>query len=196
MTRSASSTPSRPVGPAVFSAARGAGGQGAFMHAPSNRRPYSARLEQWLRDNRFDVRDDAVNCARDNAMTPLMHAARLGDLEIARELLALGAELNARNIDGNNALWLACYGGNLDLIDLLLAAGIDADNVNDNGATCLMYAASAGKAATVARLLAAGANIELATVDGFTAGDVAATIECLQLLRKAKRERTAMAATA
>ena len=47
-----------------------------------------------------------------------------------------------------------------------------------------MYAASAGKAPVVALLLAAGANTTLSSLDGFTALDMAATLPCLELLRR------------
>jgi len=42
-----------------------------------------------------------------------------------------------------------------------------------------LYAASTGKAAVVERLLLANANIALETLDGFSALDMAATVECL-----------------
>jgi hypothetical protein len=46
-----------------------------------------------------------------------------------------------------------------------------------------MYAASTGKHAVVDALLAAGANPRLKTLDDFSALDMAASIECLRLLR-------------
>jgi hypothetical protein len=67
------------------------------------------------------------------------------------------------------------------------------DHQNDNGATCLMYAASTGKHAVVEALLAAGANPQLETLDGFSALDMAATIECLRLLRRVEQEEAHMA---
>jgi ankyrin repeat protein len=120
-----------------------------------------------------------------NRMPPLMQAARLGDFDIAAELIRAGAELNATNNDGNNALWLACFSGNLQLIRLLIESGVNLDNQNDNGTTCLMYASSAGKTEVVAELLKAGANTHLQLVDGYTALDVAGNVECLMLLRHA-----------
>jgi ankyrin repeat protein len=72
-------------------------------------------------------------------------------------------------------------------MNALIESGINIDNRNDNGATSLMYAASTGKAAIVERLLAAGADITQETLDSFTAMDMAATIECLTLLRNATR---------
>jgi len=126
-----------------------------------------------------------INALIANRSTPLMQAARLGDLAIAEELIECGAALTPTNLDGNNALWLACFSGNVKLVDLLIAKGIAIDNQNDNGATCLMYAASAGKTAVVERLLSAGADTTLKSLDDFTALDMAANIECLSLLRKA-----------
>jgi thiosulfate/3-mercaptopyruvate sulfurtransferase len=52
-----------------------------------------------------------------------------------------------------------------------------------------MYAASSGRAAVVAHLLAKGASITPETLDGFTALDMAASAECLSLLRHADRSR-------
>jgi thiosulfate/3-mercaptopyruvate sulfurtransferase len=87
-------------------------------------------------------------------------------------------------------LWLACFGSHLDVIDNLIDSGIDIDNRNDNGATPLMYAASSGKAEVVERLLAKGADTAPETLDGFTALDLAATVECLALLRNVSRAKS------
>ena len=125
----------------------------------------------------------------DNGSTPLMKASHKGENEIVRILIDAGALLDARNADGNNALWLACVGAHPDTMDALIEAGVDIDNQNDNGATALMYAASTGKAAIVERLLLARADIELETLDGFSALDMAATVECLTLLRRAARRQ-------
>jgi thiosulfate/3-mercaptopyruvate sulfurtransferase len=155
--------------------------------------PLSAALGEWLHAHQFPA--DDVNAAIANGITPLMQAARLGATDIAAELLAAGADMTVRNTDGNQALWFACFAGSVPTIQLLAKAGIDVDNQNDNGATCLMYAASAGKHEVVAALLLEGADIELKTVDDFTALDMAATFECLQLLRAAERASTAAASS-
>jgi rhodanese-related sulfurtransferase len=149
------------------------------------RKAIGAELQQWLAAQQFASAD--VNAVIANATTPLMKASHIGEGKIARMLIAAGAQLNARNADGNNALWLACVGGHLEMIDTLVEAGIDIDNRNDNGATPLMYAASSGKAAVVERLLARGADVTPETLDGFSALDLAQTIECLTLLRPRRR---------
>ena len=137
-------------------------------------------LAVWLSRHGFDGLEGLIG----NRTTPLMHASRLGETAIVETLLALGAERERTNSDGNNALWLACFHGDLALIRLLVSAGVPLDHQNDNGATALMYAASAGKAPVVALLLAAGANTTLSSLDGFTALDMAATLPCLELLRR------------
>ncbi len=144
-------------------------------------------LQRWLLDHGFPA--DDLHAARQNGMTPLMHAARAGDPALVAELLAAGADPHRRNSDGNQALWLACVGEDLSILELLVAAGCNLDHQNDNGATCLMYAASAGKAAVVERLLALGADPALPSLDDFTALDMAATLECLNLLRRATGRR-------
>ncbi len=156
------------------------------LHNPTGRATtLSEPLARWLADHGFPGQD--VNATIANRTTPLMKAAHLGDVAMVRELLAAGAAIAATNADGNNALWLACVGSHLDAIDVLVEAGIDIDNRNDNGATALMYASSSGKAGVVAHLLAKGAATGTETLDGFTALDMAASLECLQLLRRASQ---------
>jgi thiosulfate/3-mercaptopyruvate sulfurtransferase len=159
------------------------GGYDAWRSRPSagRRNVPGQELQHWLTAQHFPSTD--VNAVIANTTTPLMKACHIGDDRVARLLIAAGARINAKNDDGNNALWLACVGNHLDLIDTLVEAGIDIDNRNDNGATALMYAASSGKAGVVERLLAKGADVSPETLDGFTALDLAQTIECLQLLR-------------
>jgi rhodanese-related sulfurtransferase len=145
----------------------------------------SEMLQKWFVEQGFPP--DDINAKIANDMTPLMKASHLGDIAAVRELIAAGARLEARNADGNTALWLACVGDHLVIIDVLVEAGIDINNRNDGGATALMYASSSGKAGVVARLLERGAETAPETPDGFTALDMAATFECLTLLRQATR---------
>lgn len=154
------------------------------MRAAYRQQPGTS-LRRWLSAEGFS--DSDVNAVIANGTTPLMKASHAGQVEIVRALIEAGSQLEIRNADGNNALWLACVGGHLNVMNVLIGAGINIDNRNDNGATPLMYAASAGKAAVVERLLAAGADISQETLDSFTALDMAATIECLTLLRNATR---------
>jgi ankyrin repeat protein len=138
----------------------------------------------WMSKHGFSERD--LEQSIGPATTPLMHAARNGAYEIARELLRRGASVYRRNADGNNALWFACYSGDLCIVDMLCQFAVEVDNRNNGGVTCLMYAASTGKAELVERLLAAGADPSLRSPDDYTALDLASTSECVRLLRNAR----------
>ncbi|HET7542579.1 MAG TPA: ankyrin repeat domain-containing protein [Polyangiaceae bacterium] len=116
-------------------------------------------------------------------LTPVMRAALGGHVDLLAELLARGASVAARNADGNNALWLGCVSNQPQIVRMLWAAGVALDSQNDVGATALMYAASSGKAEIVALLLELGANPYLCNGDGAKAGEMAANVECLRLLR-------------
>jgi len=55
----------------------------------------------------------------------------------------------------------------------------------------LMHASSSGRTEVVAHLLAHGADISPETLDGFSAMDMAANIDCLNLLRAAHKKAQA-----
>jgi ankyrin repeat protein len=152
--------------------------------------PALAALPPWLQAHGFA---DAHQ-AGPHGNTPLMHAAWRGETAIVAALLASGVDLHAANDDGNTALWLACVSNDPALVTLLVAAGLVVDHTNLTGATCLMYAASSSKPAIVQALLAAGADPLLTTQDDFSALDMAASLECLQLLRAAGKRQVAAAA--
>jgi ankyrin repeat protein len=147
----------------------------------------SPQLAHWLLQHGYPSNN--LEAVAEHGMTPLMRASKAGDTAIVLELIQAGASPHTRNGDGNHALWLACVGANLDTMDVLIRAGSALDHQNDNGATCLMYAASTGKHAVVEKLLAAGARPQLKTLDDFSALDMAATIECLRLLRRVGKEQ-------
>jgi ankyrin repeat protein len=143
----------------------------------------SATTCEWMTANGYQ--STALNQPGENGDTALMKATRKGEFAIVKELIAAGADINARNKDGNNALWFACFGNHYDLINLLIAAKVNIDNQNDNGATALMYAASSGKAEVVNLLLPHRPNLELKSLDDFKAIDFASTLEVLKLLKNA-----------
>lgn len=70
------------------------------------------------------------------------------------------------------AAWLACVNGNLQGVERLVEAGVPISHAHTTGATCLMYAASSGKTEV------------LRTQDNFSAPDMAANLDGLQLLRR------------
>lgn len=73
-------------------------------------------------------------------LTPLMFAAREGDLESARLLVSAGANANAIAGDGKNALALAIFNGNYEVASFLVDAGSDVNNADTQRFTPLFWA--------------------------------------------------------
>ena len=61
----------------------------------------------------------------DLGRTPLLCAVQAGRVESVRVLLAAGADVNARDADGNTAVRTAAAEGTLEMVKLLVAAGAD-----------------------------------------------------------------------
>ncbi|PNH08670.1 Ankyrin repeat domain-containing protein 29 [Tetrabaena socialis] len=57
--------------------------------------------------------------------TALFAACKEGHEEVAKALLAGGADVNAKNTDGATALFVACKGGHIEVAQVLLATGAD-----------------------------------------------------------------------
>lgn len=140
------------------------------------------QLAEFLASHGFPA-DQLSDPQADGRFTPLMRACKEGRRDLVDELLTLGVDITVRNADGCNALWLACYNGDHGIVQRLLDAGIDIDLQNGNGATCLMYVSSNSKPDLVRLLLDNGADPSLKNFDDFTARDLAASIDCLKLLR-------------
>ncbi len=147
-------------------------------------------LKCWLLQAGFNVSEPlqtGINMTLSNGTTPLMHAARVGDVDAIGALLTRGADPRRINADGNGALWFSCFANSEACASALIKAGAPLNTQNINGATALIYCASAGKTPLVRLLLDAGANAALITLDDFTALELAANIHCMRLL-KAVRE--------
>jgi ankyrin repeat protein len=85
----------------------------------------------------------ADQAAQENAgglLTPLLFAAREGDLESARLLVAAGAEVNARDGDGKNALSLAIFNGGYDVASFLIDHHADVNQADAQRFTPLFWA--------------------------------------------------------
>jgi ankyrin repeat protein len=89
--------------------------------------------------------------------TPLLFAARAGDIECAQLLLAAGAQINETAPDGNTALLIAAHSGQTDLAIFLLDHGAD-PNAAGVGYTALHSAVLRSDLRLVNALLAHRAN--------------------------------------
>jgi len=97
--------------------------------------------------------------------TPLLFAARVGDVESARALLAAGADANDALPDGTSALVLAAHSGHGGVAAFLLDNGAD-PNRFATGYTALHAAVLRGDVTLVNALLAHGADPDMRMVRG------------------------------
>jgi ankyrin repeat protein len=141
----------------------------------------SDKTKEWLSQNDFDIND--INRVGKYGNSALMKAAREAKLDIMKEILKLEPNLEIQNIDGNTALWNACFGGNTKCVELLIQNGINLDNTNDNGVTALMYCASAGHLDMTQLLVSNSANKDITNLDGFKAIDLASTRNIYKTLK-------------
>lgn len=97
--------------------------------------------------------------------TPLLFAARHGDVETARVLLDAGADVNDTAAAGMSALVIAAHSNHGALATFLLSRGADA-NAAGAGYTALHAAVLRGNLDLVKALLASGANADALVLHG------------------------------
>ena len=152
-----------------------------YGYTPLDEATFAARIEtvallkqaRATRDEGFQIKAVPTSVGdgipADQLDADLRIAASKGETEMINLLLELGADIEAKNYDGNTALMYAAFWGKTEMVNLLLKRGANIEAKNDNGNTALMYAAYGGKTETVTRLLELGANIEAKDNDGNTA---------------------------
>jgi len=126
-------------------------------------------------DARQPVRLSAGATRATNASPAIAEAARDGDLERVRALLAQRNDVNIPLGDGMTALHWAAERGDAAMTAALLKAGAKVTPVTRNGGyTPLHIAARAGNGAVVQALLTQGADVKSLTATGVTALHLAA----------------------
>ena len=152
-------------------------GQTALMWAVSERHPAVVKV---LLDRGADVHATTVThltgraATRDvTGYTPLLFAARVGDLDSARMLLDAGANPNAAATDELSALGLATIRGHIEVAMLLLEHGAD-PNAAQQGHTPLHWAAGWWETTLTTSDFRAGreGNDEWNALPGLTTGKV------------------------
>ena len=97
--------------------------------------------------------------------TPILFAARQGDLDVARHLVAAGADVNDTAATGTSALVVAAHSGHTALALFLLDRGAD-PNAAGAGYTALHAATLRGDETLATALLARGADPNAPVVRG------------------------------
>lgn len=112
-------------------------------------------MARWLID-----RGNPVNAVTVEMTTPLIQASLAGQLEVARLLIARGADIEARNRYGRTALILVGRErGDVEMAKLLLDAGAGINAADRSGDTALDLAAWRGFSGLVDLLLDRGASL-------------------------------------
>ena len=124
------------------------------------------------------VYQGGVNERDEDGKTPLLRAAIDGNSKAIKALLKAGADIEARDTDGDaTALIFAVMSGHTEVVRELLKVGADTE-ARDRllGGTTLMWAAFIGHTEVIRELLNAGADIEAKSAFGQTALIYAATV--------------------
>src|SRR6516165_3172922 len=93
----------------------------------------------------------------------LVRAIRNADAQAVRKLLDDGADVNARDSEGNTPLILASFHASPECVALLLEMGADANAANQAGVTALIRAATSYE--KTRSLVDAGAEVRVRTAD-------------------------------
>lgn len=128
---------------------------------------------------------DSGDTGLDKGTTPLMRAARAGDVPVMELLLAAGADPKQTTAEGNNILLIASgvgyrdkntFGdeaGALEAVKLALRQDLDIHQKNKKGETALHGAAYRGADSIVQYLVQQGAQVDDKTKPGLTVLDYA-----------------------
>lgn len=119
------------------------------------------------RVNEFLAGGADVNLKGPNGWPPLHYAVLQKQTDMAKLLIAAGADLNAlagrkgfaEDFVGGTALHHAVQQGDVGIVGLLIDSGADVEATNQYGITALQWATLEGKSEMVKLLIAKGANV-------------------------------------
>ncbi|HEX7151658.1 MAG TPA: ankyrin repeat domain-containing protein [Thermoanaerobaculia bacterium] len=167
----------------------------AFTIDAAPKKKYNAAATKKLLAAAVENRDDdtiaALKAGADpNAADPersgrtaLMAAAGAGRTASLEQLLAAGANINAKDKDGWTALMYAAVGGEWQTLEPLIAKKADLEATDKDGYTAFTMALVQGKGGIAERLIKAGANTTKPTAKGYTPLIIATTGRDLKSVR-------------
>jgi ankyrin repeat protein len=102
--------------------------------------------------------------------TPMLGAFKLGDIDVARELLDLGTPVNFADGNGITMLGRAALNHEVEMAKMLIDRGADVNVTDKLGMTPLLWAAASdfGDPAMIELLLKSGARADVRNKDGLT----------------------------
>ncbi len=131
--------------------------------------PNEAELDPWMPGN-YGAQGPlpSSNSEGNTAGSVLMIAAKSGHLEVARALIAAGANVNFRSGIGATPLGCAIDAQALPIVRLLISAGADPNGPTTFGYTPMIDASEGANVEIVKELLSAGANPNTQSSDGLS----------------------------
>jgi len=129
----------------------------------------NAKVLKRLRDAGAKM-DEAMIAIGTSRTTPMLGAFKFGDMEVARELLALGAPVEFADGNGITMLGRSVLNNEVEMAKMLLDRGANVNVVDKLGMTPLLWAASSdfGDANMIELLLKSGARTDARNKDGLT----------------------------
>lgn len=101
-----------------------------------------------------------VDIKNDTDETPLMRAAAHGRFPMVKTLTDKGADVKAKDVEGNTALHHAIMGGHKDIVSFLLGKGADINLKNKNNSTPIALTLMDDDAAMAKYLRSKGAKVD------------------------------------
>lgn len=99
-----------------------------------------------------------------NTSQVIIHAARLGNVEVLEELIRQQANLNAQDEKGYTPLIIACYNNKYEAASLLIQSGADINAQDHGGNTALMGVVFKGYDDIAQLLIENGAQLHMEMV--------------------------------
>jgi cytohesin len=155
---------------------------GGDIHLRTQKYPYSPLFDTVVHGNPA-MAEALVTKAGDTKAAkwaPLHAAAASGDRQAVEDMLAKGADVNAKSELGSSALHTAAVFGHKDIAELLIEKGADVNvkaekSLWDSGMTALHGSCVKGQKAVAKLLIAKGADVNAKTKNGYTPLHIATT---------------------